>query len=86
MKAFGGELREIWMIFAFFDTLLSSCYIEGIQPEIWHELWHGLLHFKHMYPLVYSIKHYPKEPAANGTAMAECYMAEAGGKGAGKWD
>ena len=45
-----------------------------------------LLHFKHMYSLVYSIKHYPKEPAANGTAMAECYMAEAGGKGAGKWD
>ena len=47
---------------------------------------HGLLHSKQIYLLVYSIKHYPKEPAANGTAMAECYMAEAGGKGAGKWD
>ena len=46
MKGFGGELKEIWIVFAFFDTLLSSCYIEEIQPEIWHELWAWLSTFQ----------------------------------------
>ena len=32
--------------FHIFDTLLSSCYIEEIQPEIWHELWAWLATFQ----------------------------------------
>ena len=45
-----------------------------------------MLDVEYIYILVYISQNHPNKQVTNGTAMAMYYMAEEGGKQAGKWD
>ena len=45
-----------------------------------------MLYVEYIYILVYISQNHPNKQVTNGTAMAMYYMAEDGGKQAGKWD
>ena len=45
-----------------------------------------MLYIKGIYTLVYGINNHANKQVTNGTAKAMYYIAEDGGKAAGKWD